>query len=97
MSASPNESPDGLPDEFKALLNQVPPTMQATRDVLFGMGTSVEASKKDAAQVFENLRPLLVGLASGILSLDNKLEQLDGRPGIAWGNIDTLLSEFGRN
>ncbi|SIE20238.1 hypothetical protein [Mycobacteroides abscessus] len=95
-----SESPDGLPelpDEFKALLNQVPPTMQGTIHVLTGLGASVAASKGKVPEFFEILRPLLMGLVAGIVMIENETERLQERPGFPWERFAALLSEFGRN
>lgn len=90
-----SELPDGLPDEFKALLNQVPPTMQATIHVLTGLGASIAASKGKVPEFFEVLSPLLMGLVAGMVIIENGTERLQERPGISWERFGALLREFG--
>ena len=85
-----------LPDEIKALLNQVPPTMEATVHVLTGLGASLAAAaaEGEVPKFFEVLRPLLVGLVAGIVLVENTTEQLQERPGVSWDSLAAILGEF---
>ncbi len=76
-----------------AILNQIPASMEVTRDVLAVIvGAAVKARQQGQPPAVN----MLAVLMQAVVALENRLEKLEGRPGFDdVGTLGRLLSEFG--
>lgn len=92
-------TPDEVRDMLAVLLNQIPPTMLATQAVLTGNAGLGSIRSEGGEVVLEDLAKLVNGLRAtllvSVIEIDNRLERLEGRPGISDGLLDHILGEFG--
>lgn len=83
---------------IRALMNQIPPTMETSLVVLNQLATTSGVAGADQQLTLENLNEVVVNLkallADCVITLDNKIEQLAGRPGIPDGLVSAIMSEF---
>jgi hypothetical protein len=89
---------DDARDAMSAILNQIPPTMEATQVALnyFAALVSVrddttEAGLKKLDQLLAKLVPTFTAC---ITTLENRLERLEGRPGVSLDALRNIMSEF---
>jgi hypothetical protein len=67
-----------VPGAAAAVLNQIPASMEVTRDVLTGIvSIAVQAHQQGKAP---EVNPLAI-LLHAVVALENRLERLEGRPG----------------
>ncbi|ORV86731.1 hypothetical protein AWC11_17030 [Mycobacterium interjectum] len=89
---------DGGSPGIRALMNQIPHTMEASLVVLNQLATTSGAAGADQQLTLENLNEVVVNLkallADCVITLDNKIEQLAGRPGISDELVPAILLEF---
>ena len=81
-------SRDDAREAARAMINQIPDTMEATRTALSLVGNL------DDAPPPERFARLVGVLAMCVFHLDNRIEHLEGRPGVEPEQLMTLLSEF---
>ncbi|MCV7101542.1 hypothetical protein [Mycobacterium palustre] len=88
---------DGSPG-IRALINQIPHTMLASHVILNQLASTSGVAGEDQQLTLENLNAVVVNLkallADCVITLDDKIEKLAGRPGIPDGLIAAVLSEF---
>jgi hypothetical protein len=92
-------TPDDVRAAYRAMLNHVPTTMVSSHAVL-SMISSLGSVKGDDGEIsVEKLHQLVGKLAATvsvcILTLDNQVERLEGRPGIPDDRLEAIMSEFG--
>jgi predicted NBD/HSP70 family sugar kinase len=76
-----------------AILNQIPASMEVTRDVLGVIVGAVVTARQQGRPPAVNALALFM---HAVVALENRLEKLEGRPG--FDHVETLgrlLSEFG--
>lgn len=92
-------TPNDARDAFRAILNQVPPSMEATHIVLNHVAAlgSVRSDEGDIS--IEKLRQFTaewaVTLMECVITLENRIERAQGGRGIPDGLLGDLFSEFG--
>lgn len=85
MDGNPGTSPEAL----DALLNQIPGTMPATRDLLVAALADGEGNRG-----VEKLTKIATALIEGLVTIENRVERLEGRPGLHAELFTALSSEF---
>jgi hypothetical protein len=92
-------TPDDARASFHAMLNQIPPTMAATQAALLTASTLKSVKGEDGEVSLEKLTKLVNQLAATVtvcvVELDNRIERLEGRPGISSDMLEAMLTEFG--
>ncbi|WP_273734736.1 hypothetical protein [Mycolicibacterium septicum] len=86
------DSPDDARNAANAVLNQIPATMDATRTAL-EFFTDVTAGRM--GKLDDQALRLMAVLIDCVLRLDNRLEALEGRPGVPKEKLEQLFREFG--
>lgn len=83
---------------LRAVLNQIPDTMLATQVVVEELATLGSVRGDDGEVSVEKVREFTAKVAavlvSSVFALDNRLERMEGRPGLPEGFIGQILSEF---
>jgi hypothetical protein len=85
---------DDFRDASRSLLNQVPETMPASRSTLH-LFSSISATRESTSEkVNQYLASLTATFGVCIIELENRLEQLEGRPGLPDSTWQAIISEF---
>lgn len=83
--------PDDARNAVNAVINQIPASMEATRTALEFLASITHGSmgkpNNEALKVFSVL-------TSCVLQLDNRIERLEGRPGVPPEQLVSLFQEF---
>jgi hypothetical protein len=77
------------PEALDALLNQIPGTMPVTRDVIVAALADGEGNRG-----VEKIAKVVTALIEGLVTVENRLERLEGRPGIPAELFKAVMSEF---
>jgi hypothetical protein len=93
-------TPDDARAGIRALLNHVPATMAATRTALAVLAAVRTDAEDDKVEVsLKDLRQLVSKFAATftacIVTLENEIEALNGRPGLPDSTWDAIMGEFG--
>ncbi|EFG75280.1 hypothetical protein HMPREF0591_4843 [Mycobacterium parascrofulaceum ATCC BAA-614] len=92
-------TPDEARDGIRALTNHVPETMPATHGVLNLFAALRPVAEDDGETSLEklsqNIETLAATLTVCVITLENRLEQLAGRPGLPESTLDAIMGEFG--
>lgn len=92
-------TPEDAAAMFRAMLNQIPDTMLATQLVLANLATLKSVKGEDGEISLKELHEMLVVqkavFAQCLVILENRLERLDGRPGVPDDALLAMMSEFG--
>jgi hypothetical protein len=92
-------TPDDARTALRAILNQVPPSMEATHIVLNHVAALGSVSSDEGDIGLEKLRQFTaewaVTLMECIITLENRIERAQGGRGIPDGLLGDFLSEFG--
>ena len=91
-------TPDDARAGLRAVLNQVPPTMEATRIVLQHLASLTSVLSDEGEISIEKLHELIARWAATVtgcvIVLENKIERQGGRPGLPDDAMGRILSEF---
>lgn len=96
-----HEMTDNTADYGSALLNHIPQTMEATRLVLsttasMGIEKPPPGLIQEADKHIHELIRQTKALALAVIGLEDRLEHLEGRPGLPHQTLMAIASEFGR-
>lgn len=78
-------------NSMAAAINRIPETMEATRHAL----GAVVGLRRGIGRPDAHTLQVLVTLAVCVCQLDNRIERLEGRPGVPLEHLISLLREFG--
>lgn len=85
-------------DALSAVLNQIPPTMEATRAFLgktVSLGSVTdESGNVDLHKQQEVINGVIAAALVSIVLLENRVEVLEGRPGVSTDALTAVFSEF---
>ncbi|UXA09641.1 hypothetical protein KXD96_28195 (plasmid) [Mycobacterium sp. SMC-2] len=92
-------TPDEARQGMRALLNHVPETMPATHSVLYLL-ESLRSVRGDEGDIsIEKLHQVVSKFAATfsicVQTLENRIERLEGRPGINDSTWEAIMVEFG--
>jgi hypothetical protein len=91
-------TPDDARAAIRAILNQVPPTMEATQIVLNHLAAlgSIRGDEGDISpeKLHQFTAEWAVTFMECIITLENRIERLQGGRGIPDGLLGDLMSEF---
>jgi hypothetical protein len=94
-------TPDEARAMFEAMLNQIPDTMLVSQLVLTNLATlsSVREPQSAGGEIsLEKLHAMLGAqkavFANCLIILENRLERLEGRPGIPDDRLEAIMTEF---
>lgn len=91
-------TPDDARVGIRAMLNQIPATMEASHAVLYNLSAIGSIAEKDGSISVEKLQQVVQGLMATtiacIVSLENRVERAAGRPGVPDETLNAILSEF---
>ncbi|RFZ08121.1 hypothetical protein MML61_10230 [Mycobacterium marinum] len=91
-------TPDDARTGIQAILNQIPTTMEASRTVVYNLGAMGSLIGDDQRISVEKLQQAVSRWAATTIactvSLENRIERLEGRPGVPDETIDAIMSEF---
>ncbi len=85
---------------FKSLANQIPDTMQVTQSILMAFADLKSVRPKGSpddisVEALHDLVALqLAVFGNALITIDNRLEKLEGRPGVPDDRLDAIMSEF---
>lgn len=92
-------TPDDARAMFSTMVNQIPPTMTGTVAVLSNTAGLGSVRGADGQIDLEELTKLINGVRATLLfsvvEVENRLEKLEGRPGISDGVLESIMIEFG--
>lgn len=93
-----DKTPEDARNTFAALLNHVPPTMPATQSVLQLLLALRSVRQNDGDVSLEELTKLIGKVAAtvavAVATVEQRLEETDGRPGIGDSTWEAILTEF---
>jgi hypothetical protein len=94
-------TPDDARAMYRAMLNQIPETMLASQLVLTNLATLGSVREPESAGGDISLQALHQMLVKQkavfslcLIILENRLERLEGRPGIPDDRLQAIMSEF---
>jgi hypothetical protein len=93
-------TPDDIRAGYRAMLNQIPATMVATQGILMNLATLGSVRPKGSSTDISTkaLHKMLVEqkavFSVCIMGLENRIERLEGRPGIPDDRLEAIMSEF---
>jgi hypothetical protein len=92
-------TPDDARNAFRVMINQIPTTMSLSRVILTEVINLSSVKGQDGEVSAEKVHLMttrfLSVFANAIIHLENRVEVLDGRPGIPDDRLSTIMSEFG--
>ncbi|GJN97843.1 hypothetical protein NJB1907f44_21600 [Mycobacterium marinum] len=91
-------TPDDARTGIQAMLNQIPPTMEASHAVLNNLGSLGSVVEEDQGISIEKLQQVVskwvATTIACIISLENRIERAAGRPGVPEDTLDAIITEF---
>jgi hypothetical protein len=91
-------TPDDVRAAYAAMINQIPPTMESSIGVLSMLSSLGPVKGADGQISVEKLQAIMARVAATltfcVLTLDNKVERLEGRPGIPDDSLEAIRREF---
>lgn len=92
-------NPDDARQGVRSLLNHVPETMPATHSTLQTLASLSSVRGDDGEISVEKLHQVVSKFAATfsvcIITLENRIERLEGRPGLPDSTWEGILGEFG--
>lgn len=89
---------DDARNAIRALLNQVPDTMEATQSALHLLSAIGAATEDDGdispEKLLKTVSKLAMTLTACVVSIEQRLEEADGRPGLRETSWDAIFTEF---
>lgn len=91
-------NPEEVGAMFRAMLNQIPDTMPSSQAVFERFLALSPVREDDVKQRLDQLHGIVTEwvsvLAVNTIALENRIERLEGRPGIPEDSLDAIMSEF---
>lgn len=91
-------TPDEAREMFSAMLNQIPDTMPSSQAAFERFLTLSPVCEDDVKHRLDQLHSIVTEwvavLTVNTIALENRIERLEGRPGIPDESLDAIMSEF---
>jgi hypothetical protein len=91
-------TPDDARAGLRAILNQIPATMEASQVMLSALAGILPVKGEDGDISLDTLRQLYAKLAATVtlcvVTIDNRIARLEGRQGLTDSTWEGIMSEF---
>jgi hypothetical protein len=91
-------TPDDARAGLRAILNQIPATMEASQVMLSALAGILSVKGEDGDISLDKLRQLYAKLAATVtlcvVTIDNRIARLEGRQGLTDSTWEGIMSEF---